>query len=67
MSICTSSVPNVESPKAHLKEHTIDKDFKLNHIQIQTLDEYRRSSEKFSVKLLLNADLLKFSNFREQL
>ena len=31
--VCTSSVPNVESPKAQLKEHTIDKAFKLNHIQ----------------------------------
>ena len=27
---------------------------------IQYEDEYRRSSEKFSIKLLLNADLLKF-------
>ena len=30
-------------------------------------DEYRRSSEKFSVKPLLNADLLKFIKIREQL
>ena len=30
---CTSSVPNLDRPKAQLKEHTIDKDFKLNHIQ----------------------------------
>ena len=28
--ILTSSVPNVERPKAQLKEHTIDKPFKLN-------------------------------------
>ena len=34
---------------------------------IQYEDEYRRSSEKFSVKPLLNADLLKFINVREQL
>ena len=34
---------------------------------IQYEDEYRRSSEKLSIKLLLNADLLKFIRIREQL
>ena len=34
---------------------------------IQYEDEYRRSSEKFSIKLLFNADLLKFIDFKEQL
>ena len=33
---------------------------------IQYEDEYRRSSEKFSVNPLLNADLLKFIKVREQ-
>ena len=31
--IITSSVPTVVRPKAQLSEHTIDKAFKLNHIQ----------------------------------
>ena len=34
---------------------------------IQYEDEYRRSSEKFNIKLLLNADLLKFIRIREEL
>ena len=34
---------------------------------IQTLDEYRRCLEKFSVNPLLNADLLKFIKIRVQL
>ena len=34
---------------------------------IQYEDKYRRSSEKFSVKPLLNADLLKFIKIRVQL
>ena len=34
---------------------------------IQYEDEYRKSSEKFSVKPLLNAGLLKFIKVREQL
>ena len=31
--VFTSSVPNVESPKAQLKERTIDKDLKSNQNQ----------------------------------
>ena len=31
--VCTSSVQNVERPKAQLKEHTIDKAFDLNQRQ----------------------------------
>ena len=46
--ICTSSVPNVARPKAQLKEHTINKAFKLNHIQRFKLwmstEEVQRSS-----------------------
>jgi len=34
---------------------------------IQYEDEYRRSSEKFSIKPLLNADLVKFIKIREQM
>ena len=34
---------------------------------MKIFDEYRRSSEKFSVKTLLNADKLKFIKIREQL
>ena len=34
---------------------------------IQYEDEYRRSSDKFSINPLLNADLLKFIKIREQL
>ena len=34
---------------------------------IQYDDEYSRSSEMFSAKPLLNADLLKFIKIREQL
>jgi hypothetical protein len=34
---------------------------------IQYEDEYRRSSEKFSIKPLLSTDLLKFIKVREQL
>tara|TARA_Y100000746_G_scaffold79641_1_gene67184 strand:- start:148 stop:297 length:150 start_codon:yes stop_codon:yes gene_type:complete len=30
---CTSSVPNAEILKAKLKEHTVDKAFKLKHRQ----------------------------------
>ena len=33
----------------------------------KTLDKYKRSSEKLSVKPLLNADLLKFIKIREKL
>ena len=31
--VCTSSVPNAERLKAKLKEHTVDKAFKLKHRQ----------------------------------
>ena len=31
--VCSSSAPNVVRPKAQLKEHTVDKDFKLKHSQ----------------------------------
>ena len=44
----TYSEPNVESPKAQLKEHTINKAFKLNYIQRFNLwmstEEVQRSS-----------------------
>ena len=45
---CTSSVPDVLRPKSQLKEHTIEKDLKLNHIQwfrlLMSTEKVQRSS-----------------------
>ena len=48
MCVCTSSVQNVERHKSQLNTHTIDKAFKLNHIQWlgmrMSKEEVQRSS-----------------------